>query len=127
MAHIDPRPDTPTADLVREAILDAKELLKAEVELAKEEMRTEIRQAKSTAAAMGVATACILFGVALVLVGIALAIDVAPLPALLIGIGLLVVGIIVGVAGYGRLPKQPLPATRARLQTDVRLLKEHIV
>jgi uncharacterized membrane protein YqjE len=127
MAHIDPRPETSTADLVREAILDAKELLQAEVELAKDEMRTEIRHAKSTAIAMGVAAACTLLGLAMVLVGIALAIDVEPLPALLIGIGLLVVGIIAGLFGYERLPKQPLPATRARLETDVRLLKEHIV
>src|SRR5690606_28313954 len=39
MLHVDPRPETPTADLVREALLDAKELLQAEVELARDELR----------------------------------------------------------------------------------------
>lgn len=127
MAHIDPRPDTPTADLVREAILDAKELLQAEVDLAKDEMRTELRQLKSTAVTMGIAAACALLGTAQILVGVALAIDMGPLAALLMGAGLLVVGIIAGVIGYERLPKQTLPATRARLETDARMLKEHIV
>jgi hypothetical protein len=76
---------------------------------------------------MGIAAACALLGIAMILVGIALAIDVGPLPTLLIGTGLLVVGILAGVFGYERLPKQPLSATRARLETGVRLLKEHIV
>src|SRR5262245_17285280 len=116
MAHIDPRPDTPTAELVREAILDAKELLQTEVELAKDELRQEIRQAKASAMALGLAAAGALLGIVMILVGVALAIDVGPLPALLIGIGLLVVGAVAGAFGYSRLPKQPLTETRARLE-----------
>jgi len=127
MVHLDPRPDTPTADLVKEALLDARELLQAEVELARDELRREIRRAKASAITLGIALGAALIGVALLLVGICLAISRGPLPPLLFGAGFLVLAAIAAVLGYSALPKQPLPATRARLEADARILKEHLV
>lgn len=126
MVHVDPRPDTPTADLVREAILDARELLQAEVELAKDEVRQELRRAKAAAIVLGIAAAAAVIGLALLLVGVCLAISRGPLPALLFGAGFLVVAAIAGVLGYGSLPRHPLSATRARLEVDARILKERL-
>ncbi|MCC6551789.1 MAG: phage holin family protein [Polyangiaceae bacterium] len=126
MLHVDPRPETPTADLVREALLDAKELLQAEVELARDELRLEIRRAKASAFALAAAAGALLLGVVMLIVGVALAIHTGPLPALLFGAGFVVIGAIAGVLGFGRIPRRPLIGTRARLRTDVRLLKERV-
>ncbi len=45
--------------------------------------------------------------------------------ALLAGIFLLI-AIVMGLVGFGALPKQPLERTRKRLTTDVNLLKERV-
>lgn len=127
MAHVEPRPEASTAELVKEAILEAKELMQTEVELAKDEVRRELVAVKSSAIALGAAAAAAILGLAMLLVAIALAIFPGPLPALFIGLGLLVVAAIAGWFGYAHLPKKPLEKTRGRLETDVRILKERIV
>lgn len=126
MMQLDPRPESSTAELVREALLEARELMQVEIELARDEITQEIDRTKKSAIALGVAAAAGLLGVAMLLVSIALGISRGPLPALLIGLGLLVVAIVVGVFGYGKVPKKPLMMTRGRLGTDVRLLKEGV-
>lgn len=127
MQHVDPGPATPTVDLFKEAILDTRELVQTEVALAKNEIRDELQHAKRAAIGLGTAAAAALVGLTLVVVAIALAIQVGPLPVLIFGIGFLVVAAIAAVLGYNRIPKQPLPRTRSRLETDVRVLKEHLV
>jgi VIT1/CCC1 family predicted Fe2+/Mn2+ transporter len=126
MMQVDPRPDSSTTDLVREALVEAKELLQVEVALARDEMTQEINRVKRSAIALGAAVGAGVLGVAMVLVAIALAISPGPMPALLIGLSLLVLAVILGVLGYGNVPKQPLVRTRSRLSTDARLLKEHV-
>ena len=126
MQHVEPGPTTPTVDLVKEAILDTRELVQTEIALAKNEMREEIRQAKLAAFALGTAAGAALIGIILIIVAIALAINVGPLPALLIGLGFLVIAAIALVIGYNRVPKDPMLRTRARVETDVRILKEHL-
>ncbi|WP_437277706.1 phage holin family protein [Sorangium sp. So ce375] len=127
MRQVDPRPESSTADLVKEAISEARELMQVEVALARDEMNQEISRAKASGIALGAAVAAGLLGVALVLVAIALAIAPEPLPALLIGLAFIALAIVVGVAGYGRVPKRPLERTRGRLGADVRLVREHVV
>jgi hypothetical protein len=127
MRQVDPRPESSTADLVKEAISEARELMQVEVALARDEMNQEISRAKASGIALGAAMAAGLLGVALVLVAIALAIAPAPLPALLIGLAFIALAIVVGVVGYGRVPKRPLERTRGRLGADVRLVREHVV
>lgn len=126
MMQVDRRPELSTADLVKEALAEAKELMQVEVALARDEINQEISRAKTSGIAIGAAAATALLGLSLVLVAIALAIAPAPLPALLIGLGLLAVAIAVGLVGYGRAPKKPLERTRGRLEADVRRLRERV-
>lgn len=127
MQHVDPGPATPTVDLFKEAILDTRELVQTEVALAKNEIREELQRSKRAGIVLGIAAAAALVGLTLVLVAIALAIQLGPLPALIFGLGFLVVAAIAFVLGYNRVPWQALPRTRSRLETDVRILKEHLV
>ncbi|WP_437811665.1 phage holin family protein [Sorangium sp. So ce1078] len=127
MRQLDPRPESSTADLVKEAIVEARELIEVEVALARDEINQEISRAKTSGVALGAAAAAALLGLALVLVAIALAISPAPLPALLMGLALIVLAVVVGVVGYGRAPRRPLERTRGRLGSDVRLVRERVV
>lgn len=118
------RHEPSTADLMREVIDEAKELVTIEIALARDEARREIDAVKASAIALGAAAAAALLGLALVLVAVALAIDVGWLPPLVIGLLLLVGAAIAGLVGYRGVPRRPLPDTRRRIGTDVRLLKE---
>jgi len=118
------RDESSTTELVREAIDETKLLVRLEVALAKAELREELWALERSAVAFGVAAAAAIAGLSLVLVAVALAIGPTPEPALVIGLVLLVAAAIAAFVGVRRLPKQPLAATRRRLQTDVELLEE---
>jgi hypothetical protein len=64
--------------------------------------------------------------VAMLLVGVALALPVPWLAAVLIGAGLLVAATVLGVAGWRMLPRRPLEQTRDRVGADVEELKERV-
>ena len=123
---LDPRPEATTTDLMKEALDEAKQLVKIEVALAKEEIRDEVGQAKSAAIMFGASTFLGILGVALLLVALALAIFPGPIPALVIGGVMLVVAGVLGFVAYKRVPKKPLDQTARRLETDVKVLKERI-
>ncbi|MEO7096320.1 MAG: phage holin family protein, partial [Polyangiales bacterium] len=122
----DPRPETKTTDLVREALDEAKQLVKIEVALAKEEVREEVGQAKDAAIMFGVSTFLGIIGVALLLVALALAIFPGPIPALVIGGLMLLVAGVLGFVAYKKVPNKPLEKTKRRLETDAQILKERI-
>ena len=123
---IDPRPDAPTSQLLREAVDETKELVKLEVELAKTEVREEIAQAKTAAIAAGASVALAILGVAMLLVALALAIFPGPWPAFVIGLVLLAVAAGSALAGYKLVPKKPMDRTKNRVEADVKILKERI-
>ncbi|MDB4935881.1 MAG: hypothetical protein JWP87_2853 [Labilithrix sp.] len=115
-----------TADLVKEAMDEAKELVRLEVELAKEEVKEEIAHAKHAAISFGVALGAAVIVLCLLAVALVLALGGTPVAALLVAAGFLVVAGIAGWIGYGMIPKSPLEKTRHRLENDVNQLKEHI-
>ena len=115
-----------TADLVREALDEAKELVRIEIEIAKSEVEKEIAQAKKAAIGFGVALAASVLVLCLLAVALVLALGGTALAALAVAGGILVVGGAAGFAGYTLLPKRPLERTRHRLRSDVTQLKEHI-
>jgi uncharacterized membrane protein YqjE len=113
-------------DLVKEALTDAKDLVKLEVELAKTEVREDLDEIKVAAIAFVAAFAAAIIGLTMLLVALVLAIAPRPLPALIVGGVFLLIA--VGVAafvGYPHLPKKPLDRTLTRLKTDAQILKEH--
>jgi uncharacterized membrane protein YqjE len=115
-----------TADLVREAMDEAKELVRLEVELAKEEVKEEIAHAKHAAISFGVALGAAVIVLCLLAMALVLALGGTAVAALLVALGFLVIGGVAAWIGYGMVPKSPLEKTRHRLENDVNQLKEHI-
>lgn len=115
-----------TADLVREAMDEAKELVRLEVELAKEEVKEELKHVERAAIAFGIAVAASIIVMSLLAMALVLALGGTPLIALAVAGGFLAIGGLAGWLGYGMLPKSPLEKTRHRLQNDMNQLKEHI-
>ncbi|MDB5214682.1 MAG: hypothetical protein JWO86_2609 [Myxococcaceae bacterium] len=115
-----------TADLVREAMDEAKELVRLEVALAKEEVKEELAQVQHAAISFGVAAGASVIVLCLLAVALVLALGGTALAALGVAGGFLAVAGVAGYLGYGMLPKHPLERTRHRLENDVNQLKEHI-
>jgi hypothetical protein len=115
-----------TADLVREAMDEAKELVRLEVALAKEEVKEELAQVQHAAISLGVAAGASVIVLCLLAVALVLALGGTALAALGVAAGFLAIAGIAGYLGYGMLPKHPLEKTRHRLENDVNQLKEHI-
>lgn len=115
-----------TADLVREAMDEARELVRLEVELAKEEVKEELAQVKRAAIVFGIAAGAAVITLSLLAVALVLALGGTALAAIAVAAGFLVVAGVAGYAGRGMLPRAPLEKTRNRLQTDMNQLKEHI-
>lgn len=122
----DPLEEAATADLVKETIAEAKELVKLEVELAKNEMKEEVKQLEHSAIGFGIGAVFALVFLSMIAVAIVLALGGTALAAIGVGIAFLILGAIAAYLGYAALPKKPLDKTRRRLESDVHQLKEHI-
>jgi hypothetical protein len=122
-----PSAEKATGDLIREAIEETRQLVELEVALAREEVRGEIVQAKLGGIVMGAAAGAGLCGFTVCLVGAALTFSDPALAALAMGGSLLSLAVVGGFAGWKALPKRPLNETRARLESDLKQLKERVV
>ncbi|MBX3199177.1 MAG: phage holin family protein [Labilithrix sp.] len=115
-----------TADLVREALDEAKELVRVEIEIARSEVELELARAKRAAIGFGVALAAVVIVLSLLAVALVLFLGGTALAALGVAGALLVVGGVAAFVGYSTLPKRPLERTRHRIGRGVSQLKEHI-
>ena len=116
-----------TADLVKEAVDEAKQLVRIEAELAKEEVKKEAKQAEGAGIAFGVGLAFASVCLSLLGVAIVIAAGGTVVAALVVaGCALVLAGFAAGV-GYMLVPKKPLEHTVQRAETDLRQLKEHAV
>jgi hypothetical protein len=115
-----------TADLVSEALDEAKELIRIEVEIARTEVTREIAQTKKAAVAFGIAHAAGIIVICLLAVALVLALGGTAVIALAVAGLFLVIGGVAAFIGYALLPKKPLEHVRERLKSDVNQLKEHI-
>ncbi|MFO0576574.1 MAG: phage holin family protein [Polyangia bacterium] len=126
MAAIDPDPNVSTVALVKEAMDEARALLKTEIALARDEAQKQIDAVKTAGIAMGSAAVAAILGLSMLLVALVMAVFPHALAALLTGIILLVGAGVSALIGYGRLPKKPLAQTQQRLEADAQVLKERI-
>lgn len=132
MQHLEPEApprhstDPTAGELVREAMSEARQLIVLEVSLARDEMRREVVAARSAGIALGVGVVASIVATSLMFVAIALAIFPGPVPALILGLVLMVSAMLAGIAGIKLLPKKPLGGTRRRLETDVESVKERV-
>jgi hypothetical protein len=135
MQHLEPelapaRPPPPedasAAELLRDAVSEARQLITLEVSLAKDEMRREVVSAKSAGIALGASAVAAIVALALLFTALALAIFPGPVPALLLGLILMVGATLGAIAGMKLLPRKPLEDTRRRFGTNVESLKESV-
>ncbi len=117
--------EVPIPELISRALTEVKDLARVEIELAKEDVRSEAKGAVRAAIGFGVGAAAGILAVGLLLLALVLAVGSAPWVPLLLAAGFAVLAAAGGAVGYAWLPKAPLEPTRRRLVSDVDHLKEH--
>jgi hypothetical protein len=116
-----------TLQLVKEIALQSGLLVKKQVELAKTELRSDVRTEAKVAGGLGVAAVCGIIAVTLLLVTAAFALALV-MPAW--GAGLIVTGVVAAVAAvvagvsWKRRVRQPLEASRHELKRGLQFTKE---
>lgn len=115
--------------LIGHVIESATLLAKKELELAKSELRSDLKKEVSMVKGLGVAGLCALWAVALMLVSVAFALaTVMPgwAAALVVAGAVLAVGTIAGLVGWGKRVKSPMESTRRSLKEDALWAKERL-
>lgn len=118
-----------TRELVAHTLENVGLLVKKEIELARSELRADLKAEVAMAKGLGVAGLCALFAVNLMLVAVALALGtVMPewAAALLVAAVVLAVGTVAGLVGWGKRVRDLLPATRRTVKEDLQWAKERI-
>jgi hypothetical protein len=133
MQHLNPLPpngvpasSSSSAELVKEALAEAKHLIQLEVELAKEEIHRELRATKKAAISLSAGALIAVLSLALLLVSLALAIFPGPVPALVMGVVLMAAALLAVVSGLRMLPRKPLGQTLRRIEGDIESVKERV-
>ena len=116
-----------TLQLVKEIALQSGLLVKKQVELAKTELRADVRTEAKVAGGLGVAAICGIIAITLLLVTAAFALALV-MPAW--GAGLIVTGFVAAVAAvvagvsWKRRVRQPMEASRHELKRGLHFTKE---
>lgn len=122
----EPLEEASTADLVKDVLTEARELVKLEVDLAKNEVKKEVKELERSAIAFAVGLVAALLFLTMLAVALVVALGGTSLAAIGVGIVFATVAGVAAWIGWGKLPKKPLDQTRRRLQTDIQQLKEHV-
>jgi putative superfamily III holin-X len=112
-------------DITHSAVL----LAKKEIELAKAEIKSDLKKEVAMAKGLGVAGLCAIWTVSMMLVAAALALATVMAgwaAALIVAAAVLLVGTVAGMVGWGKRVKDPLEMTRRTLKEDVQWAKERI-
>jgi uncharacterized membrane protein YqjE len=118
--------ELPISELAVRTIEDARELVKIELALAKQDLREELKAITRAGIELGVAAGCALIAITMFVVTITLALDGAGL-ALGFAIVFLVAAAITGALGIAAFPKKHLlEPTRDRIANGVDRIKEHV-
>ena len=118
--------EAPVGDLIREALGDTRELVRLEVALAREDLKSEVGAVRSCAIMMGAAAAALVVSLGLLLVALVFAIGAGWVGALVAGGALLLLAGLLGLAGWRAMPKSFFGETRERLLAEVDTLRERI-
>jgi hypothetical protein len=119
--------ELPVSQLISQALSEVKDLARVEIELAKEDVRSETKAALRAAIAFGIGAAAGVIALSLLLVALVLALGGAPWVPLALALGFAALAGAGGAAGRAWLPRKPLEPTRRRLESDVDHLKEHAI
>jgi hypothetical protein len=123
-----PLATAPAGNLVKQAVQTGTELVRKEIELARAEVKDDIRREISAAKGLVVAAMCALTGLNLTLIAVALALAAAGLPewaaALIVAAVVLAAGAVAGLVGWRRRVQKPLERTQRILKEDVQWTRE---
>jgi uncharacterized membrane protein YqjE len=127
----DPLRGVTTRDLVTQLTQKASLLARKEVELAKAELKSDIRSELKMASGLGVAGVCALITLELLLTAIVFALfeaEVMPgwAASLVVAAVVLAIGTAAGLWGWAKRVRKPLDSTRRSLEDNVRFAKERI-
>jgi len=116
-------------ELVGHVVETASLLAKKEIELAKLELRRDLKAEAAMVKGLGAAGLCAIWAVSLMLVAGALALGTVVAQwaaALIVAGGVLLAGTLLGVIGWGKRVRAPLESTRRTLKEDVLWAKERL-
>ncbi len=117
-----------TGELVSELVRQTGDLVKAELSLARTELRHDVQAELSMVARAAVAVVCVLWAVDALLVAAVLGLAVALpawLAALIVAAGLLAVALVAGLLAWSKRTR-PLSRTARTLQENVRWAKQRL-
>ncbi len=128
---LDPMRSASTKDLVTQLARKASLLAKKEVELAKAEVKADLRSEIKMASGLGIAGVCALMTLQLLLTAIVFALFEAQVmpgwaASLVVAAVVLAIGTAAGLWGWAKRVTKPLDTTRRSLQENVRFAKERI-
>lgn len=128
---VDPLRGMATKDLVTALARKASLLARKEVELAKAELKSDVRAEIKAASGLGAAGVCAILTLQLLLTAIVLALmEAGVLPgwaaALVVAAVVLAIGTIAGLVGWAKRVRKPMETTRRSVQDNVRWAKERI-
>ena len=116
-------------ELLQHLAQNAVLLAKKEVELARAEIKADLKNEVAMAKGLTVAGLCAIWTVSMMLVAVAMALGTT-LPdwaaALIVAAAVLLVGTVAGLLGWGKRVKEPLETTRRTIKEDVQWAKERI-
>lgn len=116
-----------TGELVRHALEETRLLVKAELLHAKQELRDEVKGAKTAGVLLGITLGLGISALSMLFVALALALPLSePLAVLVVAAALLVICGGLAAVAVKRLPKRPLRRTQERLRDDFRRAREEL-
>jgi uncharacterized membrane protein YqjE len=118
-----------TAELVKEITAEVGQLVKKQVELAKAEVKADVRSEAMMAGGLGIGAVLGLLTISMLFVTVVLALArVMPgwLAGLIVSGFLLGLALIAALIGWSKRVRQPLARTRQSLKEDVRWTKERL-
>jgi hypothetical protein len=135
-AALPPRSSTPASlehmtnrELIGHITQNAVQLAKREVELAKVELKADLKAEVGMAKGLGVAGLCAIWAVSLMLMACALALGTVMAEwaaALVVAGGVLLAGSVAGLVGWGKRVQKPLETTLRTLKEDAQWAKERL-
>lgn len=116
----------PTKELLRQTLEETKELVRLEFKLARQEVQEDVRRLKLAAILGGAAAVLGILVLATLVVAVVLAAGATVAAALGTAAVLMLLTGTLALVAYKKLPGVPLERTRARLESDINQLREHV-
>lgn len=126
---IRPLASAPTSELLTQLVRQSSQLAKKELELAKSELRADVKQEIAMAKGLGVGGACALCTLNMLLVAAALGLAEVVSPwaaALIVAAVVLSVGTVAALIGWSKRVRKPLEKTQKTLKENVQWAKERL-